>query len=271
MEEQASVPDRDISRSLKTLIRGLTQENVTEMYEGYKALFQVGSAAIPQIRDAISKSKWSKVKHPNEIRYITGLVSLIHDLDESEAEKITSELKSNGCDPAVARILDSIASFSLNDFAHYEVRGVKIFEHKKLVTKQNVKRRLEQWLKHVPGEDLDEIERIYILRREDLEDLGSYKPILYRINLAWDSPSPRWSPMSFVNNFIIESTLYHEIGHHVHRHTFGQDPDQEEDANNYADRIMAHRSSHLLFRVGRFFFARSNKRFQPTRSDGGSY
>jgi hypothetical protein len=264
MEEQTSAADQNISRSLKTLIRGLTQDSATEMYEGYKALFQVGSAAIPQICDAISKSKWSRVKYPNEIRYISGLVTLIHDIDESEAARITSELKSGGCDPAVARILDSIVSFTLNDYVQYDVCGVKIFEHKRLVTRQKVKERLEQWLKPVPSADLEEIERIYVLRKGELSALGNYEPILFRINLVWDNPSSRFSPMSWLNNFIIENALYHEIGHHVHRHTFGQDPDQETAADNYADRIMAYRSSHLLFRVGRFLKARSNKRLQPT-------
>ena len=221
------------------------------MYKAYKARFAVGRATIPQIREAIFKAKWSSVKYPNEIRYIAGLVTLIHDLDESESEKIRIELMGNGCGPVVARILDSIGSFKLKDFIRYDVRGVKIFEHKRLVTRQNVKRKLEQWLKPVPSEDLDQIERIYILPNGALDALGSYAPVLCCIKLAWDNPSPRWSPMSWLNNLIIESTLYHEIGHHVHRHTFGQDPEQEAEAETYADRIMANRSSHFLFRVAR--------------------
>jgi hypothetical protein len=251
MEEQPNVADQNISRSLKNLIRGLTQDDVTEMYKAYKALFAVGPAAIPQIREAIFKARWSSVKYPNEIRYLAGLVSLIHDLDETESEKIRVELIGNGCGPVVMRILDSIGSFKLEDFIRYDVLGVKIFEHKRLVTRQNVKQRLEQWLKPVPSEDLDQIERIYVLRTSDLEALGSYRPVLFCINLAWDNPSHWWSPMSWLNNLIIESTLYHEIGHHVHRHTFGQDPEQEADADDYADRIMAYRSNHFLFRVAR--------------------
>lgn len=251
MEGQSNVAEQNISRSLKTLIRGLTQDDATEMYQGYKALFAVGRAAIPQIREAILKAKWSSVKYPNEIRYIAGLVTLIHDLDESESEKIRIELMGNRCSPVVVRILDSIGSFKLKDFIRYDVRGVKIFEHKKLVTRHNVKRRLEQWLKPVPNEDLDQIERIDVLPKWDLEAPGNCKPVLFCINLAWDNPSPRWSPMSWVNNFIIESTLYHEIGHHVHRHTFGQDPEQEADADTYANRIMAHSSGHFLFRFAR--------------------
>jgi hypothetical protein len=253
MQKQTQPPEQDISRSLKNFIRGLTQDDVADMYERYKALFQIGPAAIPQIRDLIFKSNWSNVRYPNEIRYVAGLVSLIHDLDESESERIRAELLSNGCAPALGRILDSIGSFRSDDYKRYEVRGIRIFEHKKLVTKQNVKRRLEQWLKSIPDKNLDAIERIYIIRKEDFAALGSYAPILYCINLVWDNPSARWNPISWVNNFSIENTLYHEIGHHVHRHTFGQDPEQEDAADQYADRIMAQRSDHFLFKVVRLF------------------
>ncbi len=258
MSEPGNEQNQIVSRNLKKLIRGLTQDDVTEMYEGYKALFQIGASAIPQIRDVLLKFDCSKVKYPNEIRYVGGLVNLIHDTDEVEANKLVQQLKSGGCNVALAHILDSICKFTLDDYVHYRVCEVEIFEHKKLVAKQNVKAKLESWLKNVPSEDLCEIERIYILRREDLESLGSYKPILYRINLVWINSSPRWSPMSWIDNFIIENTLYHEIGHHVYRHTFGQEPKQEKEADDYADQIMIN-SKHLLFRVARLFKTPSKK------------
>ena len=252
MDEQVSEPNWDIDRSLTTLIRGLTQDNKGEIYKAYKALFQVGAPAIPQIRAAVLQSNWPNLKYPNENRYVCGLVNLIHDIDESEARRVANQLKNNGCDLAVARFLDSICAFTLANYTQYEVCGVKVFEHKELVTKQNVMARLEQWLKNVLVEDLKEIERIYVLRREDMTNLGHYMPVLYVINLVWDNPSSRWSPISWLNNFIIESTLYHEIGHHVHRHTFGEDPDQEREADKYASRIIANIHP-LLFRIGRWF------------------
>lgn len=251
MQKQTPSLDQEISRGLKDFLRGLTQGDVSDRYESYKALFRLGPAVIPQIRELIFKSNWSRVKYPNEIRYVAGLVNLIHDLDESQSEQIRAELIRNGCDPTLGRILDSIGSFKSDDYIHYEVRGIKIFQHMKLVAQQNVKRRLERWLKSIPDKDLETIERIYILRKEDLAALGDYTPILYCINLSWDNPSATWNPVSWLNNFTIERTLYHEIGHHVHRHTFGQDPEQEEAADKYAGRIMVQRSDHLLFKVAR--------------------
>jgi hypothetical protein len=56
--------------------------------------------------------------------------------------------------------------------------------------------------------------------------------------------------MSWMKNIRTEIVLYHEIGHHVHRHTFGEDPDQEREADKYAGRIFANIHP-LLFRIGR--------------------
>lgn len=248
-----------VSRNLKMLIRGLTQSDLSETYEGYKALFQIGASVIPQIREVLLKFDCSKIKFPNEIRYISGLVNLVHDVDEIEANNIVRQMKNGNCNVALVRVLDSICTFTLDNYIRYNVCGVKIFEHKKIFARQNIKAKLESWLKNVPSDDLSEIERIYILRPKDLENLGNYTPILYRINVAWTSRSPRWSPMSWIDNLIIENTLYHEIGHHVYHNKFGQKSKQEreKEADDYADRIMIN-SSHLIFRVACLFKPQSN-------------
>lgn len=248
-----------VSRNLKMLIRGLTQSDLSETYEGYKALFKIGASVIPQIREVLLKFDFSKIKFPNEIRYISGLVNLVHDIDEIQAKNLVRQMKSANCNVVLARVLDSICKFTLDDYVHYDVCGVKIFEHKKIFARQNIKSKLESWLKNVPSNDLSEIERIYILRPEDLENLGDYTQILYRINVAWISRSPRWSPMSWIDNFIIENTLYHEIGHHFYRHKAKQKlkQEREQEADDYADRIMIN-SNHLIFRVACLFKLQSN-------------
>jgi hypothetical protein len=53
MDEQDDELNQDVDRSLRALIRGLTQNNKTEIYESYKALFQAGATAIPQVRAAV--------------------------------------------------------------------------------------------------------------------------------------------------------------------------------------------------------------------------
>lgn len=183
MSELDKEQNQIVSRNLKTLIKGLNQDESTETYKSYKVLYHVGASVIPQIRDILLKFDCSNTKYPNEIRYIAGLVNLVHDIDEVEGSKIVQTLKRGGCNFALAQILNTICKFTLDDYVHYNVCGIEIFEHQKLVTKQKVKIKLEQWLKNIPGNDLHEIERIYILRQEDLENLGSYKPILYTLTL----------------------------------------------------------------------------------------
>ena len=143
MSVRQSTEDQEIRTHLRTLIRGLTQGNLSEAYEGYKALYKIGAPAIPQIRDAILKSDWSRVKRPNEIRYVTGLVSLLRDINEVEAERVAKQLVSNGCDVTVKQLVTSICKFRLADYARYDIRGTQVFSATSLPWQR--KRPLEQW------------------------------------------------------------------------------------------------------------------------------
>ena len=61
MSEPSNEQNQTISRHLKTLIRGLTQNELTEeTYRSYKALFQIGDPAISQIRDVLLKFDFSR-------------------------------------------------------------------------------------------------------------------------------------------------------------------------------------------------------------------
>jgi hypothetical protein len=182
-------------------------------------------------------------------------------------------LRHNGCDTAVTRGLESICRFTLKDYKKYDLYGVNIFEHFKLATehfklatKQNVRRKLESWLKNIPENDLRSVERIFIIRQEDIEALGNYTPFLYRINVVWNNPCAKWNPISWLNSFIIEHTLYHEIGHHVHRHKFGQDPEQEDEAENYPNMVFSEHSSRLVCKIGRTVVTLRTKLFPPRKN-----
>lgn len=250
-----------IATNLRALIRGLTQNNRSDLYTGYRELVRTGTESIQEIRSAISRGDWSHIRYPEEIRYVSGLVSVLHEIDEAESRRVVNEIKDRGCDPAVARTLTSISAFTHADYSQYDLYGVRVYERKSLPTKDCVRTRLEQWLRNVPVPDLKGIERMYVVRSTDLDGLGNYMPLLFSINLVWNNPSSRLNPMSLVNRFIIEYTLYHEIGHYVHRHTFGQDHDQEQEAEEYAQRVFAN-SNHTIFRIGRLLA-------RPKRRDSG--
>jgi hypothetical protein len=229
--------DQVIGTSLKTLIRGLTQGNRSEEYKGYKALYKIGAAAIPQIRDAILQSNWSKIRRPTEIRYVSGLVSLLRDIDEDEGKDVARRLIETGCDKTVKQLVTSICSFTLTHYVMHEIRGIKVYEHKELF-KLDVLSKLKRWLNNVPDKDLEEIERIYITTADGLHRMGSYRPILFIITIVWYNPFSRYDPFSWLLQLNIEYTFYHEIGHHVHRHSFGEIPEQEWEADAYARRLL---------------------------------
>ncbi len=102
----------EIGENLKKLIRGLTQNEVKLACEAYKLLYQTGVPAIPQIREALFKSKWTNIKYAEEIRYVTGLVGLVQDINEAEAREISNHIIESGCDTAVKRALNSICRFT---------------------------------------------------------------------------------------------------------------------------------------------------------------
>lgn len=104
--------------------------------------------------------------------------------------------------------------------------------------KCNIQKYIEKWLSNLPTNDLSGIDRIYIVRPEDIKAEGNYTPVLFNITLAWAND---FREGSFLFNLLAiyrEKVLYHEVGHHVHRHTFGQLPKQEKAADRYAAKIL---------------------------------
>ena len=90
----------------------------------------------------------------------------------------------------------------------------------------------------MPTPDLDDIHRLYLVPRRDAIADGTYTPILFTIMVVWNSRLNSDNLFARPVLMSIRHTLYHEIGHHVHRHTFGQDPDQEREANQYAANLL---------------------------------
>jgi hypothetical protein len=86
---------------------------------------------------------------------------------------------------------------------------------------------------------------MYIVNQKPKQHLGQYTPIFHNIKLVWHSRFSWYTPLLWMFSWVIwlmrEKTFYHEVGHHAHCHTFGQDPDQEREANRYAAHMMAKR------------------------------
>jgi hypothetical protein len=260
MEPRDAVPhaEDDLAAAIKTLQRGLAHDSPETIYGGYRELYRAGQAAIPYITRALSQSDWNTVTRHEEIRLLNGLMALLRDIDEAESDHVIGQLLDGGCSPAVAACLRSISRFRAADYRIYDVRGTRIFESREIETQQNVAGHIQTWLTGVPSEHLDGIERIYVITRKPSQDFsGKYMPILGTIEIVWPLPilGGRWlSPLLLLEK---ERTLYHEIGHHAHRHSFGHDPEQEREARRYAGRLMLkrhwyYRAVFLIMRILRF-------------------
>ena len=223
------------------------QRDNSVAYEGYKALYHIGTPVLPELKNLILDTDWTERKYKEISRYLTGIVSLIHDIDEGEAEDIAQDLISNGCPKHVAVQLKSICRFSLKKYINYKIRDIDVFQHRGVKAKCNVQFYIEKWLLNIPEKDLEGIHRIYVARPIDINALGTYTPILFKIVLVWDNSYRERSLLFKLLSSITEKVLYHEVGHHVYRHTFGQDTEQEKEANRYAFNIL--RQSHPYFAI----------------------
>jgi len=246
--------ENEIKSCIKTLSRGLMQGNYSIAFSGYKNLYKIGAPAIPALKDSLLSIDWSKSKYKELSKYVAGIFSLIHDIDEAEANFIQEFAAKKGCPQYIQALMKSKCSFSTKNYQKYKCCGVDIFEHKEIKKQCDIQKKIGGWLKTIPEDDLGEISRLYIVRKEEIDEnaAGTYTPGLFKIVLLWDSHFKENSLPFKLSSIMIENTLYHEIGHHVHRHTFSQHTsDNEKEADRYAYRIMKknHPYLHIVARL----------------------
>jgi hypothetical protein len=230
--------DDNITTNLRGLWRGLIQDNLREAFLSYKTLYRIGTPVIPFIREAVLRRDWQNVRHKSEVRLLCGLISLVHDIDERASKELSLQVVRSGCPASLRHALNSICSFTVEDFLVYNLHGVSIYEQKRLLKKQELKPILNKCLALVPQADLQGIERLYVIGPPQTGYLGTYTPFLTKIAVVWDNPYSALNPLSWLALYQFEYVLYHEIGHHLYRHTFGQDQEQEKEADEYADCLM---------------------------------
>jgi hypothetical protein len=239
----------DIKESIrvnfKKLSRGLMQPNYPVAYEAHKNLYEIGQPVIPILKEKILEIEWSNSRYKELSGYLSGLYSLLYDLDEDIALSICEKVISNGCPKHIKAILKSVNQFSVKNYKRYQVRSIEVFQHKLVNAKCDIGYYLNSWMGNIPGKDLDFISRIYVVTREKINVAGTYTPQINSIGLLWDNPHKERSIIFWFISFFTENVLYHEIGHHKHRHKFGTDSDQEKEADRYAFKIM--RKNHPFF------------------------
>jgi len=232
---------------LKTMMRGLVDNSVDKIYKSHRELYKLGDSVIPIIEDQLFSYSWDEIKYGAELDILSGLLSLVNDISETKAKELGDKIIENDCDNIVASRIKSIINFSLNKFNSYKIGELTIFQSKELSVTANIKQKMESWLSYVSEDDLNRIDRIYIIPETDEEHMGTYTPILCSIMIEWSNTFSKYNLFSYLLSIQVESTLYHEIGHHVHGHTFGNVPDQEREADKYAGKILS--KSHPILSV----------------------
>jgi len=225
------------------------QSDYSLAYRGYKNLYRLGHSALDTLVEKIYEIDWSHSKYKELSKYISGIFSLIHDIDEETADSVRKRLTTDGCPKHIRALLDSTCRFSVKNYFRYKVRGIDIFEHRKIKKKCNIQYHIENWLSNIEEGDLADISRLYIIRKDDVVSwAGTYTPVIFKITLLWDIPYKEGSILFKVSSLTTEQTLYHELGHHAHRHNFKQDrSDKEREADRYAYLMM--RRTHPILSI----------------------
>lgn len=226
--------------ALKQLKRGLAQGAANDTYAGHRALLQFGQPAIAGLEPEIIKADWSSLTQPGMIQLLSGYMGLIHEIDETASHRIMDTVVKRGCDPSIQSLFNSIRRWSKGDYAIDTAHGCEIWIEKSLPDTGDIRAYVEDRLMNVPAADLAGIERLSVVPHVDTMDYaGNYMPVLASIVLLWPNQCRRSGMVSWLYKLNTERTLYHEVGHHCLKHEFGQDSDQEKEADRYASRLFA--------------------------------
>jgi hypothetical protein len=230
-----AVDSERIEAAFGKLMRGLAHMSEDLIYSGYRALYELGTAAIPALERRIFQANWKTVTRPEATRMQTALVSLLHDIDEARSRNVIDRLLAQDCHPALRGVLQSIRRYDGGDFGNHEISGVRVLVAREIDESGDVAFHMARWLANVPPEDLVGIARLYVVPRPPVQDTaGHYMPVLSTITVYWKDSLLGNKSLAWLARISVEQTLYHEIGHHVHRHTFGRQPEQEKEADRYA-------------------------------------
>ncbi len=216
-------------------MQGLAHNSKQDIYMSYKKLYTAGNEALPYLEKRLIPHDWSKIRNKIEMRYLCGLISLMNDIDENACRKTVNTIISDGCAIEAKQCLLSLIAFSLDDYYSSSIRGINLYISKDLNQPDKIQNKLEKWIETIPQPDIEGIDRIYVIPyHEDYTYSGTYMPTLSYIRLIWDTPTSKWNfVFHWIELFLIERTFYHEIGHHACDHTFGQNEEDEKEANEY--------------------------------------
>ncbi len=233
----------NIDHIFSNYIHALATNSVYVQMRWYKDLYKMGSSIIPKIEKNLFAYYSAEIKRDLKMLYISGLGYLLHDIDETKANDILNRLILKVKDPIIKNRIKTILNFTLKDFRNYMILNIQIYEHSDL--NNSLKSKLEKLISKIPKDDLSKIDRIYLIPFNNQKYSGQYLPIFYNIDLVVRQYK-YYNPINYLYSLLVEHTLYHEFGHHYYNHSFGEDRDQEDEANRYANKYFF--KNHIILR-----------------------
>lgn len=236
----------NLDRAFNQLKRGLMTGSHKVSLTAYSTIYNAGADAIPKIVAELEKFDLKKPLRLEATHLLSGLLALHRDIDENGSDQFLARQNKLACPPVTAALLRSAGRISNRDYRKIKSGDIDIWEQENLDEQYRASEFVRTWLAEVPDADLAGIRKIYILpEMVEKEWAGKYLPGLAVITLAWWNVLPADSRFNWAVNKNHRFVLFHEIGHHVHRHWFGQDPEQEEEADAYALELTRKHSSRL--------------------------
>ena len=227
----------DLEHALSRLKRGLMTDNERVALVSYKELYQAGPRVSQIVERELDRLDLKAPLRLEAMALFAGLVALHRDIDEARSNAFIDDKLTQCLPPLTTAILRSARRMEGRAFKKSVHQGVEILEHISLHEAYRASDLTRSWLSDLPLKDIEGISRIYIVPEDFSRDwMGNYLPVLSVVTLAWTTSIPPNSRFIFFTNILHRRVLLHEIGHHVHKHWFGQDPEQEREADAYASR-----------------------------------
>ncbi len=244
-----SIKQDPLSNNIKILKQGLMSGHPNLVLEALRNIYALGQTAIPAIQSELNSIDLETAERPEITQLMTGLLTLLQDLDENLAQKYIQNVRQLKLPPVIRNSLNIVERYKSQNYSISEYKDIEIYEERHISEKFNATKNVIKWLSKLPAEDTKGISRIYIIDSKDaLDYLGQHLSILSVITLTWETSFSRYHLMYWTTKFIAERIFYHEVGHHALNHTEpGQVPEQEKEADEYAYKFM--RKNHPVFHI----------------------
>lgn len=251
---------KDLNKLLKKLYGKICSGDAAAERAVLRELQEQPGRAVPVIEEELLRFSRSKIRSGDSFKIIVTLCYLLYDFDEERAKVVFEEILEKKLNPALNIKLEGLLSFK-DAYQNYEIRSLPVLVHPSILKRVNLAPVLECWLENIPEKDLRNLKFIIFSIRgdiwssESLIGLHTWWWSKAVITIAWNNSFPAFFPFSFLLLFCTEWIFYHELGHHVLKHTFlaKSYEEREKEADSYAwERLLeAHRYLVVVDKLGR--------------------